>query len=142
MGKKTKISEHTEKSSEDMRRKLVEALSAIAFADLTDAAHVRSDGEHDYIEHVNSEDLPEELRFAIKSMKKTKDGGVIELYDKMKALELLGKYFGIFEKNPEQDPLITITPEERLILKKYEKRMEEKRNSRKTAPCGNTLKAL
>lgn len=134
MEKKTKLPGHGEKASEEMRRRLVEALSAIAFADLTDAAHVRSDGEHDYIEHVNSEELPEELRFAIKSMKKTKDGVVIELYDKMKALELLGKYFGIFEKDHPQESLITITPEERMILKKYEKRMEEKRNSRKTAP--------
>ena len=125
-----------------MRKKLIEALSAIAFADLTDAAQVRSDGEHDYIEHVNSEDLPEELRFAIKTIKKTKDGIVIELYDKMKALELLGKYFGIFEGKKEHEALITITPEERMILKKYEKRMEEKRNSQKTPPCGGTLKAL
>ena len=142
MGKKTRISEYTEKNSEGMRKKLIEALSAIAFADLTDAAQVRSDGEHDYIEHVNSEDLPEELRFAIKTIKKTKDGIVIELYDKMKALELLGKYFGIFEGKKEHEALITITPEERMILKKYEKRMEEKRNSQKTPQCGGTLKAL
>jgi len=120
----------------------VDALSAIAFADLTDAAHICSDGEKDYIEHVTSEEMPEDLRLAIKTIKMTKDGVVIELYDKMKALELLGKYFGIFEKKTEAEALITITPEEREVLKKYEKRMEEKRNAQKTEQCETTLKAL
>lgn len=141
MGKRTKISEYTEKQ-ENMRKKLVDALAAIAFADLTDAAHIRSDGERDYIEHTDSELLPEELRFAIKTIKMTREGVVIELYDKMKALELLGKYFGIFEGTTDREALITITPEERAILKKYEKRMAEKRKIQSKVPCDGTLKAL
>lgn len=142
MGKNTKISEYPGKNTDNMRSRLIDALAAIAFADLTDAAHVRSDGEHDYIEHVDSDELPEKLRFAIKTIKMTKEGVVIELYDKMKALELLGKYFGIFEGKTAQETLITITPEERAILQKYEKRMEAKRKSQKVAPCSDTLKAL
>jgi len=132
MGKKTEISEYSG-GDQKIRKKLVDALAAIAFADLTDAAHIRSDGERDYIEHIDSDLLSKELRFAIKTIKMTKEGVVIELYDKMKALELLGKYFGIFEGNTDREALITITPAEREILKKYEKRMAEKRNGQKQA---------
>ena len=132
MGKTTSISEYNG-GGKDIRKKLVDALAAIAFADLTDAAHIRSDGEHDYIEHIDSDLLSKELRFAIKTIKMTREGVVIELYDKMKALELLGKYFGIFEGNTDREALISITPEERAILKKYEKRMAEKRNEQKKA---------
>ena len=130
MGKKTAISEY-KGGDQTIRKKLVDALAAIAFADLTDAAHIRSDVEHDYIEHIDSDLLSKELRFAIKTIKMTKEGVVIELYDKMKALELLGKYFGIFERESDREALISITPEEREILKKYEKRMAEKRNELK-----------
>ena len=132
MGKKTAISEY-KGGDQPIRKKLVDALAAIAFADLTDAAHIRSDGEHDYIEHIDSDLLPKDLRFAIKTIKMTREGIVIELYDKMKALELLGKYFGIFERESDCEALISITPEEREILKKYEKRMAEKRNELKKA---------
>ena len=132
MGKKTEISEYRG-NDQSIRKKLVDALAAIAFADLTDAAHIRSDGERDYIEHIDSDMLSKELRFAIKTIKMTKEGVVIELYDKMKALELLGKYFGIFEGTTDREALISITPEERVILKKYEKRMAEKRNELKKA---------
>lgn len=45
--------------------------------------------------------LPPETQYAIKSIKWTKNGPEIVMHDKVKAVELIGKYFGIFSDKLE-----------------------------------------
>ena len=74
-------------------KRVVEELAAIGFAKATDfvavedgALVIRSTGE-----------LSKTDRAAIASVESTSNGIRLKLYDKMKALELLGKYMGIFD---------------------------------------------
>ena len=54
--------------------------------------------------------LPEELRCAVSSLEKSTGGIKVKFYDKLKALELLGKYLGLFdgsaENTGEESPLL------------------------------------
>jgi len=68
--------------------KILEELAAIAFARVPDYM-VQEDGQM----HLR-EDLKPRQRAAIASVE---SGGKVKFYDKMKALELLGKHFGLFE---------------------------------------------
>ena len=43
-------------------------------------------------------------RAAIASIERGTGGLKVKLYDKLKALELLGKYLGLFDSGPEQPP--------------------------------------
>ena len=66
------------------------------------------------VEFVDTDALPEEKKSAIAAISKTKNGVEVKSYDKLKALELLGKHLGMFtdkveisgsiafEKNDEQ----------------------------------------
>ena len=68
-------------------------LSAIATADTTALVQVR-DGA---LEIQSTDQLPKKLRCAIASIEKSAGGIKVKLYDKLKALELLGKYMGLFD---------------------------------------------
>ena len=129
MGKKKALKEQEPKiDEEDIKKKIIWGLSCIAFVDMTKIAGVEQQEDSYLIKYADTKKLSEELRFAIKSIKMTKEGVRLEMEDKMKAIELLGKHFGVFVQEEKQEPLVTITQEERAILKKYEQRMMEKRN--------------
>ena len=68
-------------------------LAAIATADTTALVQVR-DGT---LEIRSTDQLPKKLRCAIASIEKSTGGIKVKLYDKLKALELLGKYMGLFD---------------------------------------------
>ena len=68
-------------------------LSAIATADTTALVQVQ-DGA---LEIRSTDQLPKKLRCAIASIEKGTGGIKVKLYDKLKALELLGKYMGLFD---------------------------------------------
>ena len=85
-------------------------LKAIAFTDRTKiSANVRNTimlqeengTKKEYFENNvifrETSELDEETRKVIAGYKKTQSGFVVETYDKMKALELLGKYLGMFK---------------------------------------------
>jgi len=74
--------------------KILEELAAIAFARVPDYM-VQEDGQM----HLR-EDLKPRQRAAIASVE---SGGKVKFYDKMKALELLGKHFGLFEAKGAQE---------------------------------------
>ena len=71
--------------------KIIEELAAIAFARAPDLLVVE-DGQVRL-----REDLKPRQRAAVASVEKSTTGLKVKFYDKMKALELLGKYLGLFE---------------------------------------------
>lgn len=70
-------------------------LMKIATADGTDFATV---GKRNRVTLTPTDDLPPEKRAAVATIKKGKNGIEVKTYDKLKALELLGKHLGMFEK--------------------------------------------
>lgn len=68
-------------------------LAAIGFAMVTDHTNVSGDGQ---IRVVPTAELTEEQRRAIASIKVSRYGVQVSNYDKVKALELLGKHLGLF----------------------------------------------
>lgn len=81
-------------------------LQAIAMADVTALIQVR-DGA---VEIGSTEQLPKKLRCAIASVEKSSTGVKVKFYDKLKALELLGKHLGLFDAsggaNTQENPLL------------------------------------
>lgn len=60
--------------------------------------------------------LPEEIQYSIKAIKWTKNGPEIVMHDKLKAIELIGRYYGLFKEQvelsgPNGGPLEMITPD-------------------------------
>lgn len=88
-------------------RVLVE-LAKVAFANGTDFATV---GKRNRVILTPTDDLPPEKRAAVASVKKGAKGAVeVKTYDKVKALELLGRHLGMFdggggERAPEKGQL-------------------------------------
>lgn len=94
---------------------IIKELSIIAFSNGSDFAKVEKqkvivgyskDGipierEIKIADIYETKDIPKEKRKAISNIKQTKHGLSVESYDKVKALELLGKYIGMF--NDKQD---------------------------------------
>ena len=72
---------------------ILRELGAIAFARATDLLVVK-DG---VLVVQDTQELPEPLQCAIASVEKSTGGIKVKFYDKLKALELLGKAVGLFE---------------------------------------------
>lgn len=73
------------------------------------------------VEFKNTDDLTEDEKKAISSIHKGRDGMKVETYDKMKALELLGKHLGMFKDKLElsgtvNNPYEGLTTEQLLKL--------------------------
>lgn len=72
---------------------VIRELAAIAFAMVTDHTSVAEDG---VVRVLPTEGLTEEQRRAIAGIKVSRYGVQVSNYDKVKALELLGKHLGMF----------------------------------------------
>ena len=83
MGRKKKIS----------RERVLEELVAIGFARATDFLCIK-DGE---LVIRDTDQLKKPTEAAIASIEKTAQGWKVKFYDKLKALELLGKYMGMLD---------------------------------------------
>ena len=79
--------------------KVVEELAAIGFAKATNFLCV-SDGE---LTIRATDTLSKSDQAAIASIERSSNGIRIKFYDKMKALELLGKYMGMFDGKPDEE---------------------------------------
>ncbi|WP_304508931.1 terminase small subunit [Anaerotignum sp.] len=99
-----KVSEYIEKRMKDRQKrteitqdKVVAELAKIGFAKVTDFLSVY-DG-HVFIK--STDEIEEEKIGAIAGIKKGANGIEVKLNDKVKALELLGKHLGMFDKVEE-----------------------------------------
>lgn len=72
---------------------VVRSLKMILNANVTDVVNAK--GQYKVTVNDTSQ-IPEELQFAIKSIKPNRAGIEVEFYDKIKAAELLGKHLGMF----------------------------------------------
>ncbi len=77
---------------------VLETLKAIAFSDFTEYIWI----EDGAVRIRDSRDLSPAQRSAIAGIKDSGKGVEIKLHDKQKALELLVKYLGLFEKETEE----------------------------------------
>ena len=100
---KTHVSAEIQKRQAKLRGKLeitqervLEELAAIAFANGTDFATINRNG---LVRLVPTDDLPEDKKKAVASIKEGQYGTEIKLHDKVRALELLGKHLGVFDAN-------------------------------------------
>ena len=76
---------------------ILEQLQAIAMADVTGALQI----ENGSLTVRDTRELPDALRLAVSSVEKSTGGLKVKFYDKLKALELLGKYVGLFDQRAE-----------------------------------------
>ena len=89
-------------------KEILEALEAIAFSDYTEYIWV----EEGQVRVKDSRELSPRQRAAIAGIKDTGKGVELKLHDKQKALELLVKYLGLFEREEQQEALrVEFSPE-------------------------------
>jgi len=114
--------------------RVLKELAAIAFANAADYSRVvtgprkksvwnGSKREYEeieineqYVEFIETDSLPQNKRAAVSAIKETANGIVVELFDKFKALELIGRQLGIFKEGAaieqEENPLSKLSCEE------------------------------
>ncbi len=79
--------------------RVLQELAAIAFASGADYASIISG----VVMMNDTEELTEEQKAAIVSIKQTKEGVEVKLADKMRALELLAKHLGLLQAQEKQE---------------------------------------
>lgn len=79
--------------------RVMEELAVIGFAKATDYLQVQ--GEKLVV--LDTCQLPEKQAAAIASIERTSSGLRVKLYDKLKALELMGKHFQLFDGGSQTD---------------------------------------
>lgn len=98
-----KISELRSKQSkrtEITADRVLSELAAIAFSDRTEIAKITEKG---FVEFTPTDKLSSEVKRTISGIKEGKFGIEVATADKVKALELLGKHLGIFDKREDDD---------------------------------------
>ena len=89
-----------EKRAEITADRVLAELAKIAFADGSDFARMvtreTEDGPVTDVVFYDTDTLPKDKKAAISAIKKTKYGIAVETYDKIKALELIGRHLAMF----------------------------------------------
>lgn len=86
------------KRTEITADRVLAELAVIAFADRTEIAKITEAG---FVKFTPTDKLPAELKKIIVGIKEGKFGIEVATADKVRALELLGKHLGIFDKPDE-----------------------------------------
>ncbi len=86
------------KRTEITADRVLAELAAIAFSDRTELAKVNSIG---VVEFTPTDDLPDDVKKVIAGIEEGKYGTKVTSYDKVKALELLGKHLGLFSSGSD-----------------------------------------
>ncbi len=107
--------------------KVLKELGRIAFASAANYINIETDAEtgKEKLKYTDTSELSEDERAAIVSIQKTKDGIKIETADKLKALELLCKYFGMFSDSQSSEMKLYLTDEDKKLLERVSKRYAE-----------------
>ena len=106
---KTQVSEYLQKQREKLQIKLevtqervIQEIASIAFANGSDFVKIIIDGTFARAKMIPTDEIPKEKLPAIAGIKENQYGIEVKLHDKVKALELLGKYLGVFDRNGMQ----------------------------------------
>ena len=91
-----------EKRTEITQDRVLEELAAIGFARGTDYAKIDQSGR---VRLEPTDSLTAEQKAAVLGIKETQNGVEIKLADKVRALELLGKHLGMFEKQEDHEAI-------------------------------------
>lgn len=89
----TNLMNERSKRTEITADKVLQELAAIAFSDRTELAQV---GQHGEVNFTPTSELNDEVKKVIAGVENGKYGTKVTTYDKVKALELLGKHLGLF----------------------------------------------
>lgn len=81
------------------QKRVLDELAAIAFAKGTDFVSI----SHGLVHVLDTADMPADKLPAIASIKDGQCGIEVKLHDKVRALELLGKYLALFDNKPTAD---------------------------------------
>lgn len=114
---------------------VVEELAAIGFARATNFLWV-SDGE---LTIRPTDTLSKADQAAIASVERTSNGIRLKFYDKMKALELLGKYLGMFEGKDQEEEVRNNLLEAILAATQEEVTLDDLPELQQAADAGNDL---
>lgn len=118
-----KLQEKSEERAVVTIKDIVNELSIIAFGDRTELAQVESKdivddetkkviGKETHLNVTDTDKLSNNAKKIVSGYKKTRSGISVETCDKVKALELLGKYLGMFTEtikieNPEATKILS-----------------------------------
>lgn len=118
-----KLQEKSEERAVVTIKDIVNELSIIAFGDRTELAQVESKdivddetkkviGKETHLNVTDTDKLSDNAKKIVSGYKKTRSGISVETCDKVKALELLGKYLGMFTEtvkieNPEATKILS-----------------------------------
>ena len=104
------------------QERIIQELAAIAFANGSDFAEVIESGDFQSVKFKATEKLPAEKRSAISSIKSGSAGMEVKTYDKLRAMELLGKYLGYLDGNGDKGKATSLAD---TIMDAYAKRKED-----------------
>jgi len=86
------------------KKAVLNEIAAVAFSDFSKFARISSDGEgNQVIELTDTAKLSADCRKALCSIKAGTKGIEVKLYDKLRALELLGRVCGIYDAEEESE---------------------------------------
>lgn len=95
-----------EQRTEITQDRVIEELAKIGFSDISDYCSVEENG----VSIKETASIDSKKIGAISSIKQGANGIEVKLYDKLKALELLGKHLGIFENHDNVDSVEDLQP--------------------------------
>ena len=108
MLRNAKVAEYIERRMKDREKRteitqdwVLEELRKIASVNGSDFSKVVVKEGYPVVELMATDDLPEDKRSAISAIKETKFGISVESYDRVKALELIGRHLGMFKDKME-----------------------------------------